>query len=70
MVLSICRDCTDIPCKEKGTNARYIVGHQKDLMTNLLATQVEFISKIRGKNDFQYQREETQNNISKETVIT
>lgn len=54
MVLSICRDCTDIPCKEKGTNARYIVGHQKDLMTNLLATQVEFIGKIRGKNDFQY----------------
>lgn len=49
MVLFICIDSTDIPCKEKGTNARYLVGNQKDLMTNLLTTQVEFIGEIREK---------------------
>lgn len=48
MVLFICIDLMISSCKEKGTNARDL-GHQKDLMTNLLTTQVEFIGEIREK---------------------
>lgn len=54
MVLFICIDHTDIPCKEKGTNARYLEEHQKDLIPNLLTIQGEFIGKIREKYGFQY----------------
>lgn len=52
MVLFICIDHTDIPCKEKGTNARYLEEHQKDLIPNLLTIQGEFIGKIREKKWF------------------
>lgn len=38
-------------CKEKGTNA-IDSEHQKDLMTSLLTTQVEFIGEIREKKWF------------------
>lgn len=51
MVLFICIDLMISSCKEKGTNARDL-GHQKDSMTNLLTTQVEFIGEIREKKWF------------------